>query len=161
MQGMGFLHVNASILYVCIYTYTYIHIYIFTYVHISIYTHYIQFSCGPIPATVPGMGPKTRKSSKKGITNLVKIIKNWGPEGSRRLLGEVLGPFWHPRVSQGRPDTKKCWNRNSRTPPGAQLGDQIRTFCRYWRSFFPSFFWLSFWEVSGSNFFSGFGVFFG
>ena len=32
-------------------------------------------------------------------------------------MGEVLGPFWFPKVSKGRLETKKCRKLTSRPPP--------------------------------------------
>ena len=51
------------------------------------------------PQTTTKEHPKVhQKIINKIIRNLPNIVKNWGSGGSRRLLGEVLGPFWPPGV---------------------------------------------------------------
>ena len=97
----------------------------FCHIYIYIYIHIYPVALRAAPATAPGMGPRTMKTTEKGIRNLVKIVKNWCPGGSRRLLGEVLGAFWF----QGAPGDEKESKTDLRTPPpGSQLGNKFWLF---------------------------------
>ena len=69
---------------------------------------YIQLPCGPAPASAPGMGPKTTKTTKNRHTQLSKKHKKLRPAGVPEALGGGLGTILTPKVSQGRPETKKC-----------------------------------------------------
>jgi len=63
-------------------------------------------------------GPQNDKNHKKGIRNLGKICKNWCPEKSRRLLEDVLGPFWFQEASRD----EKAQKTDLRTPPRDPVG---------------------------------------
>lgn len=66
-------------------------------------------------------GPNYEKSSQ----NHEKVRSG----ESQKLLGGVLGPFWPPRVPQGR---KVCKQGIVRPPPRSHLESQICTFPIFW-----------------------------
>ena len=109
--------------------------------HIYIYI-YIQLPCGPSPPPCllrslffvlcssfhKAQRKQTHKATtttKNGVQNWPKIMKKWRPGGSRRLLGEVLGPFWF----QGSPGDEKDPKTDLATPPpGTRLGSKFWLF---------------------------------
>ena len=69
---------------------------------------------------------RTTKTLKVMPQNVFKNTKNWCPGGSRRFLGEVLGPLRPPGVHQrcprAPPSRKSVENWLRDPPPGTQLG---------------------------------------
>ena len=99
---------------------------------------------------------KQQQLPKTGVQNWPKIMKKWRPGGSRRLLGEILGPFW----SQGSPgDEKEPKTDLEDPPPRDPVGKQILTFCRFCGAFSRCFFECRF-GMSSGPILSGFGEFF-
>ena len=115
----------------------------YIYIYICIYIC-IQLPCGPIPATVSGMGPKATKTNQNRHHELSKkhqkLMPGGVPEALGGGLGTILAARGAPEVSQGRPETKKSRKRTSQPPPGTQLGGQILTFRRFCWSFSYCFF---------------------
>ena len=75
---------------------------------------YIQLPCGPIPATVPGMGPKATKTIQNRHQKLSKNHKKLMPGGVPEALGGGLGTILAPRGARRR---KRVKNRTWRPPP--------------------------------------------
>ena len=84
------------------------------YLHIYIY---IQLPCGPIPATVPGMGPKTTKNIRKRHQKLSKNHQKLRPGGVPEALGGGLGTILAPKGVPGTPGDEKGRKRTSYNPP--------------------------------------------
>ena len=92
---------------------------------------YIQLPCGPIPATVPGIGPKTTKTIQNRYQKFSKNHTKLMPGGVPETLGEVLGPFWH----QGAPEDKRLKNGLGDPPPRDPVVKPNYDFLRFRGSF--------------------------
>ena len=131
--------------------------------HARTHTHiwiYIQLPCGPIPATVPGMGPKATKTTQNRHQKLSKNHQKLMPGGVPEALGGGLGTILVPGAPQRCPRDarrrKRVENGLGDHPPRDQLGCQIRTFRRFCESFSSCFFECRFGRPPGSIL-SGFG----
>ena len=109
---------STSYIHMCVHTNLWLHMcmHLYTYMYIFFHGH-------------------VRFTEQKTLTSETEVRGK-----SRRLLGEVSGPFWHPGVPQRCPKdarARKSLEAGLEDPlPETQLGDQIRTFCRFCVSFF-------------------------
>ena len=90
---------------------------------------FIQLPCGPIPATVPGIGPKATKTTQNMHQKLSKHHQKLKPGGVPEPLGGGLGTILAPKGASDVPrdarTRKSLKTENLGPPPGAQVGDTI------------------------------------
>ncbi len=110
-------------------------------------TAFFVLACQSLQENEP---TKRQKLPKTGIKNWAKIVQNRRPEGSWRLLGEVLGPLWVPGVPQRGPKDvriRKSYEKFVQTPfvPHFFGPPKSHIFCIF--SIFAVFFWDTFSEA--------------
>ena len=98
---------------------------------------YIQLPCGPIPATVPGMGPKTTKNIRKRHQKLSKNHQKLRPGGVPEALGGGLGTILVPKGVPGTPGDEKVPKTDFATPPRDPVGRPNLDFLSILWVFFP------------------------
>ena len=157
---------NDNYIYLYIYIYISIYLYINVYIckHLYVYIHIfpysnIQLPCGPIPATVPGMGPKTTKTIQKRHQKFSKNHQKLTPGGVPEALGGGLGTILAPKGVPGTPgDEKKSKTDEFAPPPAPSWETKFGLFVDFGGLFSHRFFDCRFGRFPG-RISSGFGVF--